>query len=30
VTESALHEMLFSGGVLNKRLLGGEAVDEND
>jgi hypothetical protein len=29
VTESALHEMLFSGGVLNKRLLGGEAVDGN-
>jgi ATP-dependent 26S proteasome regulatory subunit len=26
VTESALHEMLFCGGVLNKRLLGGEAV----
>jgi len=24
--DSALHEMLFSGGVLNKRLLGGEAV----
>jgi len=30
VTESALHEMLFSGGVLNKRLLGGEAVDQNN
>jgi hypothetical protein len=26
VAEAALHEMLFSGGVLNKRLLGGEAV----
>jgi hypothetical protein len=26
--DSALHEMLFSGGVLNKRLLGGEAVEE--
>jgi hypothetical protein len=25
--EAALHEMLFSGGVLNKRLLGGEAVE---
>jgi hypothetical protein len=24
--EAALHEMLFSGGVLNTRLLGGEAV----
>jgi ATP-dependent 26S proteasome regulatory subunit len=24
--DAALHEMLFSGGVLNKRLLGGEAV----
>ena len=24
--DSALHEMLFSGGVLNKRLLGGEAI----
>jgi len=24
--DSALHEMLFSGGVLNKRLPGGEAV----
>jgi hypothetical protein len=24
--DSALHEMLFSGGILNKRLLGGEAV----
>jgi len=24
--EAALHEMLFSGGTLNKRLLGGEAV----
>ena len=26
VAEAALHEMLFSGGVLNKRLLGGAAV----
>jgi hypothetical protein len=25
--ESALHEMLFSGGTLNTRLLGGEAVE---
>jgi len=25
--DSALHEMLFSGGLLNKRLLGGEAID---
>jgi ATP-dependent 26S proteasome regulatory subunit len=25
--DSALHEMLFSGGVLNKRLLGGEGVE---
>lgn len=25
--DAALHEMLFSGGVLNKRLLGGEAVE---
>jgi hypothetical protein len=25
--DSALHEMLFSGGILNKRLLGGEAVE---
>jgi ATP-dependent 26S proteasome regulatory subunit len=25
--EAALDEMLFSGGVLNKRLLGGEAVE---
>lgn len=24
--EAALHEMLFSGGTLNTRLLGGEAV----
>jgi hypothetical protein len=27
--EAALHEMLFSGGVLNARLLGGEAVSED-
>ena len=27
--ESALHEMLFSGGTLNTRLLGGEAVESN-
>ena len=27
--DSALHEMLFSGGVLNKRLLGGEGVDDS-
>jgi ATPase family associated with various cellular activities (AAA) len=26
--EAALHEMLFSGGVLNTRLLGGEAVSD--
>ncbi|HET7697177.1 MAG TPA: AAA family ATPase [Vicinamibacterales bacterium] len=26
--EAALHEMLFSGGTLNARLLGGEAVSE--
>lgn len=26
VVEAALHEMLFTGGVLNKRLLGGAAV----
>lgn len=26
--DAALHEMLFSGGVLNKRLLGGEAVQQ--
>ena len=25
--DSALHEMLFSGGVLNKRLLGGQAIE---
>lgn len=25
--EAALHDMLFSGGVLNKAILGGEAVD---
>ena len=25
--DSALHEMLFSGGILNKRLLGGEAIE---
>ena len=25
--DSALHEMLFSGGVLNRRLLGGEAIE---
>ncbi len=25
--EGALHEMLFSGGALNTRLLGGEAVE---
>jgi hypothetical protein len=25
--DSALHEMLFSGGLLNKRLLGGQAID---
>jgi energy-coupling factor transporter ATP-binding protein EcfA2 len=25
--DAALHEMLFSGGVLNKRLLGGEVVE---
>jgi hypothetical protein len=28
--DSALHEMLFSGGILNKRLLGGEAVADVD
>lgn len=28
--DSALHEMLFSGGVLNRRLLGGEAVEADD
>lgn len=28
--EAALHEMLFSSGVLNARLLGGEAVSEED
>jgi hypothetical protein len=28
VADSALHEMLFSGGVLNKRLLGGAAVED--
>ena len=28
--DSALHEMLFSGGVLNKRLLGGEAIEAPD
>ena len=26
LAESALHEMLFSGGSLNKRLLGGDTV----
>jgi ATP-dependent 26S proteasome regulatory subunit len=26
VAEAALHEMLFTGGMLNKRLLGGAAV----
>ena len=26
--DAALHEMLFSGSVLNKRLLGGEAVQQ--
>lgn len=25
--EAALHEMLFSGGTLNAKLLGGEAVE---
>jgi energy-coupling factor transporter ATP-binding protein EcfA2 len=28
--DAALHEMLFSGGVLNKRLLGGEIVEPMD
>lgn len=28
--EAALHEMLFSGGALNTRLLGGEAVSGDD
>ncbi len=28
--DSALHEMLFSGGILNKRLLGGECVADSD
>jgi len=28
--DSALHEMLFSGGVLNKRLLGGEAIEAEE
>jgi len=28
VADSALHEMLFSGCILNKRLLGGEAVED--
>jgi ATPase family associated with various cellular activities (AAA)/ClpX C4-type zinc finger len=27
--DAALHEMLFSGGVLNKRLLGGEGVEDS-
>jgi hypothetical protein len=27
--EAALHEMLFSGGTLNTRLLGGEAVSSD-
>jgi hypothetical protein len=26
IADSALHEMLFSGGTLNTRVLGGEAV----
>jgi ATP-dependent 26S proteasome regulatory subunit len=30
VADSALHEMLFSGGILNKRLLGGEGVEDSD
>jgi hypothetical protein len=29
-TEAALHEMLFSGGALNTRLLGGEGVSDGD
>ena len=29
-TETALHEMLFSGGVLNTRLLGGSANDARE
>ena len=29
VTDAALHEMLFSGGILNKRLLGGEGVENS-
>lgn len=28
--EAALHEMLFSGGALNTRLLGGEGVSDDD
>jgi hypothetical protein len=28
--DAALHEMLFSGGILNKRLLGGEGVEDSD
>lgn len=28
--EAALHEMLFSGGTLNTRLLGGEAVSDDE
>ena len=27
IADSALHQMLFSGGVLNKRLVGGEAIE---
>jgi hypothetical protein len=26
--QAALHDMLFAGGVLNKKLLGGAAVEE--
>jgi hypothetical protein len=28
--DAALHEMLFSGGALNTRLLGGETVPANE
>jgi AAA+ superfamily predicted ATPase len=30
MAEGALHEMLFAGGVLNKKLLGGAAVNADD
>jgi hypothetical protein len=28
MTQEALHDMLFAGGLLNKKLLGGSAVQD--